>query len=172
MYDEHNNDLGWKPGFSGVGFFGWLIFIIIWLAFFASDYSWEKNFAILLLSILVAFMLLGGMWGIWSIRKIPRSEWKVFRIRGFKWRIVASIGLPFAALLFLIIWFWSYAEPYSVWQNIAVFIVVLLFLGGTLGGIWAKWSMKYGDQVDTLGKEFEKTVKDAQYKPKDEGPED
>ena len=152
-----------KQGFSAIGFIGWLIFIIIWLAFYASDYSWEKNFAILLLSILVTFLLLAGMWGIWSIRKIRRSEWKMFRIKGFKWRIATSIVIPLIAFIFLIIWFWSYAEPYTVWQNIAVFIVVLLAMGGILGAIWARWSMKYGKQIDRMGKEFEKNVDKAMH---------
>ncbi len=36
-----------------------------------SDYAWEKNLAIILLSTLVMFVLIGGMWAMYGIRKIP-----------------------------------------------------------------------------------------------------
>ena len=82
--------------------------------------------AVLLLSILLIFLLLGGMWAIWSLRMIPKEGWEIFKISGFRWRIISSIIVPLISIIFLIIWFWFLAEPYSVWQNIAVFIVVLL----------------------------------------------
>ena len=156
-----SKDLGVKPSVSIVGFVGWLIFIILWLAFYASDYSWEKNFAIILLSVLVVFLLIGGMWAIWSIRKIPRSEWKMFKIKGFRWRIIVSIVLPFIAIIFLIVWFWFYAEPYTVWQNIAVLLVVLLAMGGTLGVIWARWGTIHGDKMEKMGEDLGKKFEDA-----------
>ena len=145
--EEKNRDLGWKPSISIIVGVGWLIFVIIWLAFYATDYSWEKNLAILLLSILIVFLLIGGMWAIWSLRMIPKRGWEMFKISGFRWRILTSIILPFAAIIFLIIWFWYYAEPYSVWQNIAVLLVTLLAIGGIIGAIWARWDMKHGHEM-------------------------
>ena len=44
-----NKDLGLKPSISIIGGVGWLIFIILWFAFNASNYSWEKNMAVLLI---------------------------------------------------------------------------------------------------------------------------
>ena len=92
---------------------------------------------------------------------IPRSEWKMFKIKGFKVRIAISIILPFLAIIFLIIWFWSYAEPYSVWQNIAILLVVLLAIGGILGAIWARWGMIHGEKMDKIGEEFGKKFEEA-----------
>jgi hypothetical protein len=161
---EKNNDMGGKPSISIAVGVGWLIFVILWLAFYASDYSWEKNIAILLLSILILILALGGMWAIWSLRMIPKKDWEMFKIKGFKWRISISIILPFAAIIFLIIWFWYYAEPYTVWQNIAVLLVILLAIGGILGAIWARWGMKHGQEMkkfDDVGKEIEKKVDEA-----------
>jgi magnesium-transporting ATPase (P-type) len=164
MEKDCGHDMGWKPSVSIVGGVGWLIFVIVWLAFYASGYSWEKNFSVILLSILVVFLLLGGMWAIWSLRMIPARGWEMFRIRGFKWRILVSIVLPLAAMIFLIVWFWYYAEPYSVWQNIAVLLVVLLAIGGILGAIWARWGMKHGHEMkkfEDMGEEIGKKVEDA-----------
>ena len=159
MIENKKEDMGLKPSMSIVGGVGWLIFIILWFAFYASNYSWEKNIAILLLSILIIFLLLGGMWAIWSLRMIPKRGWEIFQIKGFKWRTITSIIIPFLAIIFLIIWFWIYAEPYSVWQNIAVLLVTLLALGGILGVIWARWSMKHGEEMkkfEKIGEEIEK----------------
>ncbi len=148
--DDKINDkeLGFKPSFSIVIGVGWLIFLILWFAFYASDYTWEKNIAIILLSILIMFLLLGGMWAMYGISKIPSNEKEIFKTSGFKWRILLSIILPFAALIFLIIWFWFYAQPYSVWQNIAVTLVTILIIGGILGSVWARWGIKHGNKFD------------------------
>ena len=158
-----NKDLGLKPSISIIGGVGWLIFVILWFAFYASNYSWEKNMAVLLLSILVIFLLLGGMWALWSLRMITKEGWEIFKISGFRWRIISSIIVPLISIIFLIFWFWYLAEPYSVWQNIAVFIVVLLIIGGTLGVIWAKWSMKHSEEMkkfEKIGKEIEEKFDD------------
>jgi hypothetical protein len=160
MEGNKKEDMGLKPSLSIVGGVGWLIFIILWFAFYASNYSWEKNIAIMLSSILIIFLLLGGMWAIWSLRMIPKQGWEIFQIKGFKWRVVTSIIIPFLAIIFLIIWFWNYAEPFSVWQNIAVLLVTLLVLGGILGVIWARWGIKHGEEM----KKFEKMGEDIEKK--------
>ena len=174
MKEKKACDLGWKPSLSIIGGVGWLIFVIIWFAFYATDYAWEKNLAIILLSILVVFLLLGGMWAIWGLRMVPKPGWEVFKISGFKWRVSISIILPLAAMIFLIIWFWYYAEPYSVWQNIAVLLVTLLVIGGILGAIWARWGIKHGHEMDKfddigeeIGKKIEESMKSKEDKSKD-----
>jgi len=135
-------DPGWRSTFSMIIGIGWLIFIIAWLAFSASDYAWEKNLAIILLSILVIFVLLGGIWTIWGMKMIPREGKTMFKMFGFKWRLQLSIIIPLASLVFLIIWFWFYATPFTIWQNIAVILITLLIIGGILGSIWTRWGMK------------------------------
>ena len=167
MGETRKENLGLKPSLSIVGGVGWLIFVILWFAFYASNYSWEKNLAVFLLSILVVFLLLGGMWAIWSLRLIPKKGWEIFKISGFRWRIITSIIIPIGSIVILITWFWYYAEPFSVWQNIAVLLVVLLMMGGVLGVIWVRWSIKHDDEMkkfedmgDEIGKKIEDSVKD------------
>ena len=43
MRDKCADEMGFKPSISILGGVGWLIFIILWFAFFAGDYAWEKN---------------------------------------------------------------------------------------------------------------------------------
>ena len=79
--------------------------------------------------------------------------------------------LPLVAMIFLIVWFWSYAEPYSVWQNIAVLLVTLLALGGILGALWARWSMKHGHEMkkcDEIGEEIGRKIEEAMQGKKEE----
>ena len=102
---------------------------------------------------------------------IPKKGWEIFKISGFRWRIITSIIIPIGSIFFLITWFWYYAEPFSVWQNIAVLLVVLLMMGGVLGVIWVRWSIKHGDEMkkfedmgDEIGKKIEDSAKDKSEK--------
>lgn len=134
---------GWKVSLSiGVGV-GWLIFVLIWLAFFAGEYTGYHNFAIILISILLAFIILGGSWASWGLKQIPKEGKKMMKTAGFVSRVVASIIVPFALMIFWIVWFFFYAEDFNIYQNIAIFIVSILAIGGILGGMWAPWGMKH-----------------------------
>ena len=47
---------------------GWLIFLIIFLAFYAQDINVYRNLAIILASILVVGAILGPMWTYWGMK--------------------------------------------------------------------------------------------------------
>ena len=152
---------GWKVSLSiGMGI-GWIVFVIIWLAFFAGNeaygFSGYQNFAVILLSILVVILVLGGSWASWGMKQIPKEGKEMMKMAGFSSRVVVSIIIPLALMVFLIIWFFSYAEDFDLYQNIAVFIVSILIIGGILGAIWAPWGMKH-----------EKYFKDWDCKEKDD----
>ena len=159
MMNQDECKPGWRAPYSAVVGIGWLVFIILWLFFYASEYSWEKNIAIFLLSILVTFLLIGDVWAVWGLRKVPREGWEMMRVTGFKWRIGISILLPFLAMIFLIVWFWFYAEPYTWYQNVAIIIVTILILGGIIGGMWSYWSSRHGDKFDKMEKMGEEIAK-------------
>ena len=63
------NNPGWRTSFSIVVPIAWLIFLIAWFAFYAGNFSLSKNFAIILLSILIMVLLVGGVWAIWAVRR-------------------------------------------------------------------------------------------------------
>jgi peptidoglycan/LPS O-acetylase OafA/YrhL len=147
---------GWRISLSIVVGVGWLIFLIIWLAFYAGDYSFNKNIAIILISILVLIIVLGGSWAAWGLKQIPQEGKEMMRKTGFKSRVIASIVIPFALMIFLIIWFYFYADTYNIYQNFAVFLVSILVVGGILGVMWAPWGMKHGKEFDEACKEEKK----------------
>jgi len=144
---------GWRVSLSiGVGI-GWLIFLIVWLAFFAGDYNGYQNFAIILISILVVFLTLGGSWASWGLKYMPKEGKQIFKIKGFKSRVVASIIVPFLLMIFWIIWLFFFADEVNHYQNLAIFIVSLLVVGGILGGLWAPWGMKHDKELEKLDDE-------------------
>jgi len=67
---------------------------------------------------------------------------------GFAWRVGLSIISFFALIIFIIVWLFFHADMYTVYQNMAVIIVALLAFCGVMGGAWAPWGMKYGDDFE------------------------
>jgi hypothetical protein len=112
----------------------WLLFIIIWMWFFAADpvlaLTGNQNVAILLISFAVFAAILLGMWLPWARRRGegPENWW--------------AIGLAFLWVIFLAVWFWVFAGSFDPYQNFAVFLVSLLVIAAISGG--AQWK-KYHD---------------------------
>jgi len=135
--------MGWRVSLSILVAVGWLVFLILWLFFYAKGYAWEKNLAVVLLSLLVLCGVVGIPWGVWAIRNRSAMEKEMWETKGFQWRVWVSLFIFLADMVFLIYWFWFLAEPYDVYQNIAIFLVTFLILGGLLGAMWAPWGMKH-----------------------------
>ena len=145
-----------KAGFSGAVAIGWLVFIILFLAFFSEGYRTNEKFSILLLSVLVMVLLLGGMWVYWSLKMMSKKDWEMFKIKGFRWRIIGSIVYGLGLLAVLIYGFWYVWIDFGFWQYVAILLVVVLISGGVLGALWATWSSKYKDEMEKYGEEFGK----------------
>ena len=147
---------GWRISLSIVMSIGWLIFLIVWLAFFAGDYTLYKNIAIIMISILVLFLILGGSWAAWGLKHMPKEGKEMMRNVGFKSRVVVSIVIPIAMIIFWIYWFYFPAENFGGYQNIAIFLVSLLIVGGILVGIWVPWGIKHGKEFEKFDNEKNK----------------
>jgi amino acid transporter len=122
------------------------VFLVLWLFFYAKNYVWEKNVAIILTSLLLLIGILGVPWAYWALKKQTSVEKEIWKQKGFRWRVWVSVIVMFCVILFLIYWFWALAEPYDFYQNIAIFIVAFLIAGGLLAAMWASWGMKYNSQ--------------------------
>lgn len=61
------------------------------------------------------------------------------------WRVGVSIVTFFGAMIALIVWLFFYAGSFSVYQNIAVIVVVLLVFIAVMGATWASWGIKQRD---------------------------
>jgi len=150
--ENYPNPPGWRISLSIAMGIGWLIFLIVWLAFYAGDYTLYRNIAIIMISILVLFLILGGSWAQWGLKYMPEEGKEMMKTSGFKGRVVVSIVIPLAWIIFLIYWFYFPAKDFDGYQNIAIFLVSLLVVGGILVGIWVPWGMKHSKEFEKLDK--------------------
>ncbi len=175
MNEKKFEHAGLKAGFSGAIAIGWLVFVILFFAFYSGDFRTNEKFAIIILSILIMALLLGGLWLFWSLQMMSAKDWELFRIKGFKWRIIGTLVFLFALLIIMIYGFWFIWTEFSFWQYVAIFLVIILVGGGLMGAIWAPWSSKYKGEMDKYGKEFGKKFEDGfkeSFEKKDEKDKD
>jgi heme/copper-type cytochrome/quinol oxidase subunit 4 len=129
---------GWRVGVSIFIVFGWLAFLIIWLFFYANDYGVFQNIAMLLVSIIVGVGLLAGTWVSWGIRYAAthrKTHEPPMHMKSRSSRIVSGVA-AIGWLIFLVVWLFFYADNYSGYQNLAIFIASLLVLGAISGSAW------------------------------------
>ncbi len=67
---------GWRVSFSIISVVGWLIFLIIWLFFYATDFNVYQNIAIFIVSLLAFGGIMGAVWAPWGIKYGDRFEKK------------------------------------------------------------------------------------------------
>jgi hypothetical protein len=141
---EQKKDPAWRIPLSIVTGVGWLVFLVIWLFFYAGDYHITQNIGVFLLSILIAGVILAGSWAAWSMGNMNEFEEMFMSIGGMKKRILASIIVPFFFLMILSLWLIFLAVDYDIYQNIAVAIVTILVMAGVLGVLWTTGGWKMG----------------------------
>jgi hypothetical protein len=140
--------LSWRVSLSILLGVGWLIFLILWLAFFAGDYSFYQNFAIFLASLLMLGCVLGIPWMIYGMKHKSAKDKEMWEFPGFRMRIYSSAIMFFLFLFIFIYWLWFHANDYNGYQNFAVFLVLLLAFGGIMAASWASWGIKHGHKFE------------------------
>lgn len=133
----------WQISLSILVGVAWLAFILIWFFFYTDKYTWERHFAIVLMSLFIVCGLLGVPWLLWWLKHRTVEEVEMWNVPGFRWRVWVSCIIVFASLVVLIYWFWVYATPYRWYQNLIVFIVFCIIDGGIMAALWAPWGMKH-----------------------------
>jgi len=58
----------WRVALSIITFFGWIIFLILWLFFYAGSYNVYQNIAIFIVSLLAFIAVNGAAWASWGMR--------------------------------------------------------------------------------------------------------
>ncbi|TFG07333.1 hypothetical protein EU522_00825 [Candidatus Thorarchaeota archaeon] len=108
----------WRVRLSSILGIGWVTFIVLWLPFYRNfGIPLYQGYAILILSFVVLSLVLGGSW----LTIVPRSGWKPSRMR-----VGVATVIFYGWLGFLILWLWSYAAPYTHYQNGAVVLISTL----------------------------------------------
>lgn len=63
---------------------------------------------------------------------------------GMGWRVTISIITFFASIIVIIIWLFFYAENYTIYQNVAIVVVIFLGFIAVMAATWASWGIKQG----------------------------
>jgi hypothetical protein len=61
---------------------------------------------------------------------------------GMGWRVAVSIITLFGSVIAVILWLFFYAGNYTIYQNLAIIIVIGLIFVAVMGATWASWGMK------------------------------
>ncbi|MBN2230065.1 MAG: hypothetical protein JW779_10805 [Candidatus Thorarchaeota archaeon] len=125
--DDHVS-VGSRPKATIGLLFLWILFLAIWMWIFAIDFSGYQNSAAVLFSFAIYVAITIGLWLPWARRRDEGPE---------SW---FSIGLAFAWVLTLALWFWFFADNFDMYQNLAIFLVSLLAMAAISGSAqWLKW---------------------------------
>jgi len=120
--------VGTRPKATVGLFFLWILLLTVWMWFFANNYSLNQNVAAVLFSLAIFCAIIIGIWYSWTRSRDEGPE---------SW---FSIGLAFAWVLTLSLWFWFFADYFDIYQNIAIFLVSLLAMAAISGATqWMKW---------------------------------
>ncbi len=65
---QSNSGFGWRVGVSVVSVFGWLIFILLYFAFWANDFTGLQSAVVVIVSILAFIAMNGAAWASWGAR--------------------------------------------------------------------------------------------------------
>ena len=114
--------IGRRPQGSVGLFWTWLAVLTLWLWFMADSYSANQNVAVVLLTFAAFCGIVMAVWLPWARKRGEGPE---------SW---FSIGLAFAWVIILTIWFWFFADAFNQYQNFAVFLVSLLIMAGIAAG--------------------------------------
>ena len=70
---------------------------------------------------------------------------------GLGWRVAASIVTFFGSAIALILWLFFDAGSFSVYQNVAAIIVILLAFIAVMGATWAPFGIRQAAHSDETG---------------------
>ena len=99
---------GMRIGLSIVSFFVLIVFLILWLFFYADSFGILQNFAVVLGAIAIFIGVMAGAWVSWGIRyeqkygKKKGQDKKTACVQGMKWQGTSGFfyGLGFLGALF------------------------------------------------------------------------
>jgi len=118
--------MGWRIAVSISSVFLWLAAGIIWLFFYASDFSIYQNIAAFVVSAILFVGVNAATWASFGMRYADHEREKHRHGRS---DIISGVGVAVWGL-FAIIWLLVYADGYTAYQNLAVFFASILIVGG------------------------------------------
>lgn len=74
---EDTPGFAWRVSLSIIAFFALIVFLVLWLFFYADAFTLYQNLAVLLVTLLIFIGIMGAAWAHWGIkygRKFEKCE--------------------------------------------------------------------------------------------------
>jgi hypothetical protein len=122
----------------------WFAFLMVWLFFLSSDFSFYENLAVILLSGVAALGSLMALWLIYGLslaRQVRgiRPGWASEEGRWFGKIGVGSLVVWASWFGFLNIWLYFFADGYEAIENVAAIVASMIVAGVLSAGLWSRF---------------------------------
>jgi len=162
MGDDRPEGVIWRTVFTVTVGLGWLIWLLLWWAFWAEDYTVAQKFAVAIMSLMVMGGVAGAIWIPFSMRYgDDKDDWKQ---EGFTWRVIASTTVFIALTVFIVYMLFFPWKDFNWCQSIVIIIVVLLAGAIAMTPLWIKRgrrSMRMELEMDDIAEEVSEAIEDA-----------
>ncbi len=143
MADEGvHRSVMWRTVFTVVVGLGWLVWLLLWWAFWSEDLEVARKFAVAIVSAMVLGGLTAAVWIPYSMRWAPEEERRQWRVEGFRARVVGSTFVFVALAVLVVYWLWFPGKDYDICQSFVIIIVVLIAGVALMAPMWMRWGMR------------------------------
>lgn len=124
--------MGWRIYASISSGVIWLSFLIAWLFFAATAHSIWENLGLILMTLVALVVINTAIWLSFGLRFAPKE--KTYRHRTVRGVLSGTICL--GVVMALIAWLFLYADDFSIYQNLAVLLIMIVVGGGLNSAVW------------------------------------
>jgi hypothetical protein len=141
---------------------GWLIWLLLWWAFWSEDFTIAQKFAVSIISLMMAGGVAGAVWIPFSMRYgEDKDQWKE---EGFVWRIIVSMVVFIGLAIFVVYMLFFPWKDFNWCQSIVIIIVVLIAGAVMMTPLWLKRgrsSMRAEFKMEDVAEEVSEAIEDA-----------
>ena len=160
MDDEGPKGVMWRTGFTVAVGLGWLVWLLLWWAFWSGDFTVAQKFAVTIISLLLVGAFAGALWIPFSMRHgDDRDDWKA---PGFTWRVLVSMAVFIGLTIFVVYMLFFPWSGFDWCQSIVVIIVVLIIGAAMMTPLWIRWGRRRVEfELDDVAEEISESIEEA-----------
>ncbi len=160
MGDDRPRGVVWRTVVSVTVGLGWLVWLLLWWAFWSEDYTIAQKFAVAIMSLMVAGGIAGAIWIPFSMRYgDDKDQW---RDRSFVWRILVSMVVFIGLAIFIVYMLFFPWSGFDWCQSIVIIIVVLIIGAAMMAPLWIRWGKhKVELELDDIAEEISESIEEA-----------
>jgi len=159
MGDEKQGGVVWRTIFTVAVGLGWLVWLLLWWAFWSEDLTVAQRFSVSIVSLMVMGALMAAVWLPFSMRYgDEREQWGA---PGFRWRVAVSV-VGFVALSGVLAYMlWDPWKDFDLCQSLVVIIITVIGGGVMMTPLWLRWGGKRPTREGPVLEDFAEEVSEA-----------